>query len=287
MWPSLHCICGGVVLFSPFSFWKLGCALLHTCRRVLYRMSRVEACCTCATLLSDTKVPYDTETEKPICLDRRLECCSRTICATCQYKNSRFQTYCPFCQISSEPTALPSTGLRLPPSYASTSTSLGEDLPPPYASVSALSVNRSYPPETEDVIHFLNAEDTMSSLSLSYRVPVPVLREHNKVHSDPLLAARKWVLIPKSHYNGPPLSTPPDPEEEERKNKLRRWMIATKCPDYNIATLYLKGSDYNLEVATEFFKADERWEKDHPMKGKGRARNRQSGSLGLSSQLSS
>lgn len=250
-------------------------------------MSGVEACCTCATLLSDTKVPYDTESEKPICLDRRLECCRRTICATCQYKNSRFQTYCPFCQISSEPTALPPTGLRLPPSYASTSRTLGEDLPPSYASVSALYVNGSSPPATEDVVHFLNAEDTMPSLSLAYGVPPPVLRAHNKVHSDQLLAARKWVLIPRSHYNGPPLSTPPDPEEEERKTKLRRWMIATKCAEYSVATLYLKGSDYSLEVAIEAFKADERWERDNPMKGKGRPRNRHSGSLGLSSQLSS
>ena len=248
-------------------------------------MSGVEACCTCATLLSDTKVPYDTESEKPICLDRRLECCNRTICATCQYKNSRFQTYCPFCQISSTPTALPSTGLRLPPSYASTSVAFGEDLPPSYASVSALSTNGSSPPETEDVVHFLNAEDTMPSLSLAYKVPLPVLRAHNNVYSDQLLAARKWVLIPKSHYTGPPLSSPPDPEEEERKNKLRRWMVATKCADYNVATLYLMGSNYNLGMAVEAFKADERWEKDHPMKGKGKRQQRHSGSVGVSGQL--
>lgn len=249
-------------------------------------MSGPEACCTCATLLVDTKIPYDTESEKPICLDRRLECCNRTICATCQYGNRRFQTYCPFCQISSERTALPKTGLRLPPPYASASTSLADDLPPSYASVSALSVNGSNPPETEDVVHFLNAKDTIPSLSLAYGVPVPVLRTHNKIHSDQLLAARKWALIPKSHYNGPSLSTPPDPVEEERKNKLRRWMVATKCPDYNVATLYLKTSDYNLERAIEAFKADERWEKDHPMKGKGRAKSQLSGSLGRGLPLS-
>ena len=127
----------------------------------------------------------------------------------------------------------------------------------------------------------------MPSLSLAYGIPLLVLRTHNKVHSDQLLAARKWILIPKAHYTGPPLSTPPDPSEEERKNKLRRWMIATKCADYNVAILYLKGSNYNLEMAVEAFKADERWEKDHPMKGKGKARNRYGGSLGLSSQLSS
>ena len=76
-----------------------------------------DSCCTCATLLSDTKVPYDPDSEKPLILERRLPCCSRTICALCQYKNERFQTYCPFCQISSHPSALPPEGLRLPPSY--------------------------------------------------------------------------------------------------------------------------------------------------------------------------
>src|SRR5277367_1472742 len=98
-------------LFSSVNFFSCSRAifLLNTDRRVVYIMSGAEACCTCATLLSESKVPYDTESEKPICLDRRLECCGRTICATCQHKNSRFQTYCPFCQISSEPTALPST----------------------------------------------------------------------------------------------------------------------------------------------------------------------------------
>jgi hypothetical protein len=104
------------------------------------------------------------------------------------------------------------------------------------------------------------------------------------------LAARKWILVPRSHYQGPPLSNPPDPEEEERKNKLRRWMMGTKCADYKVATLYLKGSDYNLEVAVEAFKADEQWEKDHPMKGKGKGKGgrrpeMRSMSFGMSGQL--
>ena len=250
-----------------------------------------ESCCTCATLLSDTKVPYDTESEKPICLDRRLECCNRTICATCQYSNTRFQSYCPFCQISSGPSTLPATGLRLPPSYTSTSrVRLSDDEPPSYSSLVRMAENAPQPPETEDVIHFLNSEDNVSSISVAYRVPIPVLRQHNRLNENNLLAARKWILIPRSHYQGPPLSTPPDPEEEERKNKLRRWMVASKCADYNVATLYLKGSDYNLEMAVEAFKADEQWEKDHPMKGSGKEKgNRRpemrSMSVGMSGQL--
>ena len=254
-------------------------------------MSISEACCTCATLLTDTKVPYDTESEKPIVLDHRLECCDRTICATCQYKNPRFQTYCPFCQISSAPSALPATGLRLPPSYSSSSQHgyrFQDDQPPAYESIARIPNTDPRPPkDTEDVVHFLSSDDSLASLSLAYRVPQRILRSHNSIYSDSLLAGRKWILVPNTHYQGPPLSTPPDPEEEERKNKLRRWMVATKCADYNVATLYLKGSDFNLEIAVEAFRADEQWEKEHPMKGKEKetSRRRRFGGT-LSGQLS-
>ena len=41
-----------------------------------------EACCTCATVLSD--VPrYSPQTEKPYPADRRLDCCPRVICGRC------------------------------------------------------------------------------------------------------------------------------------------------------------------------------------------------------------
>jgi LysM repeat protein len=176
----------------------------------------------------------------------------------------------------------------LPPAYSTASKNggkPGDDLPPAYSSVPAPSTIGSKPPETDDVVHYLDPDDSISSLSLSYQVPVPVLRAHNGVYSDKLLAARKWVLIPRSHYQGLPLSTPPDAEEEERKNKLRRWMVATKCPDYDVATLYLKGNEYRLEIAIEAFKDDEQWEKDHPMKGKQKGRPGRRPSSGLIGQL--
>lgn len=248
-------------------------------------MSSQDSCCTCAALLSDVKVPYDPASEKQLCFDRRLDCCSRVICADCQYQNPRFENYCPFCQIATKPSALPATGLRLPPTYTETppqrqGLDQNED-PPPYSE--ALFAN---PPETEDVVHHLSADDSIHSLSIAYRVPQSILRSHNNVYSDSLLPARKFLLIPRSHYNGPSLSTPPDPAEEERKNKLRRWMVATKCPEYELASLYLKGSDYDLELAIEAFKADEQWEKEHPMKGKAKQTGgRRIGGMGLSGQL--
>ena len=47
-------------------------------------------------------------------------------------------------------------------------------------------------------------------------------------------------------------------------------MVATKCADYEVARLYLKGTDWELQTAIEAFQADERWEKENPMKGKGK-----------------
>jgi len=251
-------------------------------------MSTIAACCTCATLLSDTKIPYSIESEKPLAFDRSVECCGRTICASCQYDNPRFQTYCPFCQISCGPNPLSSSGLRLPPAYSTSSKSTthqSDDLPPAYTSIRVSAVAGSRPPETDDVIHYLTTDDTIASISLAYQVPAPMIRTHNGLYSDNLMAARKWILIPRSHYQGPALSTPPDPEEEERKNRLRRWMVSTKCPDYDVAKLYLKGSDDDLEAAVEAFKADEQWEKEHPMKGKQRARPGRRTSSGLTGQL--
>ena len=36
---------------------------------------------------------------------------------------------------------------------------------------------------------------------------------------------------------------------------------------YDIAVLYLQQSDYNLGLAVEAYRADEEWEKEHPMEG--------------------
>ncbi|KIX07423.1 uncharacterized protein Z518_02076 [Rhinocladiella mackenziei CBS 650.93] len=266
-------------------------------------MSMPESCCTCATLLSDVKIPYDPDSEKALLHSRRLECCSRQICAPCQYRYPRFRSYCPFCQISSGPSSLPKDGLRLPPSYTTSTHTLSrrnraETPPPSYDdSISVTPRHRMLsdqpsgnpPPDTEDTVHFISSEDNLQSLSLSYKVPIPVLRQHNNLYSDSLLAARKWILIPKSHYEGPSLSTPPDPEDEQRKLKLRRWMVATKCAEYNVATLYLKGSDYDLDLAVEAFRADEEWERNHPMKGKGKdteAERRRVGRFGRGGSIS-
>jgi len=120
-----------------------------------------------------------------------------------------------------------------------------------------------------DVLHFVDpSNDTVASLSLRYGVPAGALRSTNGLYADHLLAARRTVLIPGEFYKGG-VSLSPRPlegeEEETRKGKVRKWMVACKVAEYDIALLYLKQSGYDLEVAIAAYKEDEKWEKEHPL----------------------
>ena len=215
-----------------------------------------EACCTCAKLLSELPPQYEEKTEKRLDEDRRLECCNRTICGTCiavciskslefssdRIKNNvRFATYCPFCQVSIAPTSLPQ-GLRDPPAYSENADSrLGSSSqaavagqPPPYTESSSDPEKAGSEP-AEDVLHFVRPViDSLPSLSLRYGVPQIALRRKNALYSDHLLAGRKTILIPGEHYKGG-VSLSPSPvegeEEELRKSKVRRWMMACKSAE--------------------------------------------------------
>lgn len=141
----------------------------------------------------------------------------------------------------------------------------------------------------EDVLHFLNHNhDTVTSLSLRYNVPAGVLRRANNVTSDHLLLGRKTVVIPGEYYKGG-VSLSPRPiegeEEELRKGKIRRFMVACKVSEYDIAVLYLEQTDYDLDAATVAYLADEEWEANHPVEGKARGKavaGRGAGGLGRS-----
>ncbi|KAK3082249.1 hypothetical protein LTS18_010666 [Coniosporium uncinatum] len=246
-------------------------------------MASEEACCTCATLLSSISPQYDEKTEKPAHHERRLECCGRVICARCMSDNPRFETYCPFCQVSIEPSPLPQ-GLRDPPAYSPPTTptrgqayrlpSEGEQ-PPAYSESGYPTPPEKSPDEAPDVLHFVDPNhDTVSSLSLRYGVPINALRRTNGLYADHLLVARRTVLIPGEFYKGG-VSLSPRPiegeEEEIRKGKIRKFMVACKVSDlapryrYDVATLYLQQSDYNLESAIEAYNEDERWERENPL----------------------
>ena len=162
-----------------------------------------------------------------------------------------FPTSCqgPFCQISSGSSSLPTQGLRDPPAYSSPPTSPhlshsklalqhDEEELPAYsatATISATKQKESSDAPAEDVLHFLDPlKDTISSLSLRYGVPHEALRRKNSLFADHLLAARRTILIPGEYYKGGvSLSPKPvvDEEEEIRKTKIRRWMVACKVAE--------------------------------------------------------
>lgn len=268
-----------------------------------------EACCTCATVLSD--VPrYSPQTEKPYPADRRLDCCPRVICGRCIHENARFASYCPYCQVASEPSNNPlPQGLREPPSYdaatsktkATTTNSRKTDAPdgdnddappPPYKPSphhlpqDEKSKAEDTPPPPPDTLHFIHpTEDTIPSLSLRYNVPASVLRRHNNITSDHLLSARRTLLVPGSHYpSGVSLSPRPvgGEEEEARKARIRRWMVACKCASYDVAELYLAQAKDDLGEAVERYLADEEWERANPLEGGPRGKGKGKGRVGSS-----
>ncbi|KXT13910.1 hypothetical protein AC579_2374 [Pseudocercospora musae] len=242
------------------------------------------ACATCASVFGNASDPMS---EKPLLPGRHLNCCGRSICSRCLNQNKRYETYCPYCQITTQPSLLPQ-GLRDPPAYST----LDNRLPPPSSSVNedelpAYSEHQAVQPvpekaqPAEDVLHFVRPEDNMLSLALAYGVPINVLRKTNNIYSDHLLKARKTVLIPGGYYKGGvSLSAQPTEgeEEEARKNKLRRFQVATKVADipfalrYDVAELYLQNSDWHLEAAIEAFKEDELWEKQNPLQASSRGK---------------
>ncbi|KAK6950082.1 hypothetical protein Daesc_008406 [Daldinia eschscholtzii] len=234
----------------------------------------VESCCTCATLLCE--VPRYSDSEKLLPKDRQLECCQRVICGICR-------------SISLVDTKLP-PGLKDPPSYessvATNSSKNPLSAPPPYTPSATQKVPTkldeksdtfdSFHEPAEDTLHFLNHEhDTITSLSLRYGVPASVLRRTNNITSDHLILGRRTILIPGEYYKGG-VSLSPRPvegeEEEARKSKIRRWMVACKVHEYDVAVLYLEQAGYDLEMATEAFFADEEWERAHPVEAAGRGK---------------
>ncbi|MBH1945610.1 hypothetical protein I5L01_15440 [Erythrobacter sp. YJ-T3-07] len=82
--------------------------------------------------------------------------------------------------------------------------------------------------------------------------------------------------MPGEFYKGG-VSLSPRPvegeEEELRKGKIRRFMVACKVSEYDVAVLYLKQTDYDLEAATVAYIADEEWEANHLVEAKARGKS--------------
>lgn len=205
----------------------------------IHTSNMANSCATCASSFDTGLEPLS---EKPLLPGRYLDCCGRSICSRCLNQNKRYETYCPYCQITTEPSLLPQ-GLKDPPAYSSL-----EDRKPPQPQdddeLPAYSAHRSVQPPAEkkepdapaeDVLHFLKPDDSVHSLALAYGVPIKALRSTNNIFADHLIQGRKTLLIPGEYYKGG-VSLSPQPiegeEEEARKNKTRRWMVACKVAEY-------------------------------------------------------
>lgn len=199
---------------------------------------------TCATCARRYDKSSDPASEKPLLPGRHLYCCGRSICSKCLNQNKRYETYCPYCQITTEPSLLPQ-GLKDPPAYSTLedvrpsqiqANSEDDELPPYYSHPAT-----QPPPEkaadeepAPDVLHFLTPNDSIHSLALAYGVPMTILRKVNNVYSDHLLQGRRTILIPGEYYKGG-VSLSPRPiegeEEEAKKQKVRRWMVGCKVAE--------------------------------------------------------
>lgn len=187
---------------------------------------------------------------------------------------------------------MPPTGLKDPPSYGFVTAATSRppiEAPPPYSTTaeppqSPLEKGEKTAAETtttnddSPILHFLDHKhDSVSSLSLRYNVPAAALRRANRLGSDHLLLGRRVVLIPIAAGGGnggatTTTSLSPHPvegeDEERRKGRIRRWMVACKEADYDVAVLYLEQNDYDIDAAVEAYFADEAWERAHPVAGR-------------------
>jgi hypothetical protein len=176
---------------------------------------------------------YDEKTEKAVERARLLDCCGRKICRKCLKDNPRFYSYCPYCQhiavIPSNSRGESHEPTRLPPRLAAP---LKEN---PESCLESTRDPEKTEDDAEDVLHFVNpVHDSIGSLSLRYGVPAAALRQTNGIFTDHLLPARKTILIPGKYYKrGVSLSPQPieGEEEEARKSKIRRWMVACKVAE--------------------------------------------------------
>lgn len=225
----------GLIFYDNFKI-LLGVILLD--RLVLFIAVMDRSCATCAKVFGSESDPV---VEKSIFVGRDLHCCGRAICARCLNQNKRYETYCPYCQITTTPSALPQ-GLKDPPAYSTlenTGSTIPHDIddPPTYSSAAGHELQSEKQLNNEpalDVLHFLSKDDSIHSLSLAYSVPANALRKTNNVYSDGLLQGRRTILIPGEYYKGG-VSLSPRPvegeEEEARKTMVRRWMVGVKCAE--------------------------------------------------------
>lgn len=168
-------------------------------------------------------------------------CCGRFVCRLCVRASPRYGQYCVLCQLPI---------LDTPPYSAGSSSGLDEDsLPPGYDDATA-SVPRydgrglgadlksgvyGNEKRAAGVQHYVRKDDTVSGLSLAYKVDAAVIRKANNIFADHLLQGKAWIVIPGATVS---LSTEPAADEEQ-KVRLKKFMVQTRCADYDMAKCML------------------------------------------------
>ena len=139
------------------------------------------------------------------------------------------------------------------------------DIPPPPPYTEGLCYTgqpsqRSDAEKSSPCLHYVQPDDTVTSICLAYNVPIDKFRKINRLWADHTIIARNTVWIPD--YYGPSKSRVPG-IEFERKAAVKRFQIATKCIDYDHAKLVMEFSNYHFDKAVEMYKDDLAWEKSH------------------------
>ncbi|AEO69297.1 uncharacterized protein THITE_2119533 [Thermothielavioides terrestris NRRL 8126] len=200
------------------------------------------------------------------------------------------------------PSADRSTPPPPPPPYTPSSplpSSLSPAPPPQPEEKEDLTLSASSSPPGYTIHHLRHpphpTPDTIQSLSLRYGIPAAVLRRHNNLppDADYLLFARHTLRIPTAYITNnntaghprqpsdssssssnsdsdstsPSLSPHPveDAAERARKTAIRRWMVACKEADYDVAVVYLGESGWALGEAVQRYWDDVAWEREHPL----------------------
>ena len=208
-------------------------------------------------------------------------------------RQPQFDSYCPYCQTTrlpqlkqtdktlteakpppyteiaqEQPAVIAESSTRAgPPALVRTDTQYAPQRTPPPPSYAEQQYET--PPPEQDVTHYVRLTETISSISLSYNIDASLLKTRNRITADHLLQARRMIYIPCPPYYGPSLSPEPAEgfEESERKAKIRRFMIRTKCADQKMAEAYMRNADETLDRAVEQWNEDEDWMRRNPRRG--------------------
>lgn len=184
-------------------------------------------------------------------------CCSRFVCGPCARGNSRLAETCILCQLPiprdlarakaededetlpgyDEDGVLPSyppdrdASLARPPHFGDDKTSHDITGRGDTSEKSTRQGEGGGGYKEIGVQHYVRREDSVAGLSLAYNVPAHHLRKTNHLFSDSLLQARSFILVPGARVS---LSAHPGQDEAE-KVKLKKFMVAVKCTDYDMA----------------------------------------------------